>query len=271
MYAARRREEGDAPDVITGTFLISSMPYTALIDVGSTHSYVACAISGSLGVRSKETVSGVSVLSPLGHSVRVDKLYRDVPIETQGKVFSGDLMELPFGEFDLILGMDWLVKHRATLDCAAKRIMLKTTKDEEVLVIGERRDYLSNVVSGLRAEKWIRKRCEAYLAFVSQSKTEDLTVDKVRTVKDFQDVFPEELLGLPLNREVEFGIDLLPGTAPVSIAPYRMAPKELVELKAQIQELLDRGFIRPSVSPWGAPVLFVKKKDGSMRMCIDYR
>ena len=119
-YAARHREEGDAPDVITGTFLISSMPYTALIDVGSTHSYVACAISGLLGVHSEETVSGVSVLSPLGHSVRVDKLYRDVPIETQGKVFSGDLMELPFGEFDLILGMDWLVKHRATLDCAPK-------------------------------------------------------------------------------------------------------------------------------------------------------
>ena len=77
--------------------------------------------------------------------------------------------------------------------------MLKTTKDEEVLVIGERRDYLSNVVSALRAEKWIRKGCEAYLAFVSQSETEDQTMDKVRTVKDFQDVFPEELLSLPPN------------------------------------------------------------------------
>ncbi|KAG8481374.1 hypothetical protein CXB51_026156 [Gossypium anomalum] len=98
-----------------------------------------------------------------------------------------------------------------------------------------------------------------------------MTVESVRTIKEFQDVFPEELPGLPPNREVEFGIDLLPGTAPVSIAPYRMAPKELVELKAQIQELLDRGFIRPSISPWGAPVLFVKKKDGTMRMCIDYR
>ncbi|KAK5770425.1 hypothetical protein PVK06_046575 [Gossypium arboreum] len=185
---------------------------------------------------SEEIVSGVPVLSPLGHSVRVDKLYRNVPLETQGKVFPGDLMELPFGEFDLILGMDWLVKHKVTLDCAAKRMVLRTTKYEEVM-----------------------------------SEEEGLTVDKVRTVKEFQDVFPEELPGLPPNREVEFGIDLLPGMAPVSIAPYRMAPKELVELKAQIQELLDRGFIRPSVSPWGAPVLFVKKKDGTMRMCIDYR
>ena len=153
VYAARRREEGDAPDVITGAFFISSMPYTALVDVGSTHSYVACAISGSLGMHSEEIVSGVSVLSPLGHSVRVDKLYRDVPLETQGRIFPGDLMELPFGEFDLILGMDWLVKHKTTLDCAAKRMVLRTTKDDEVMVIGERRDYLSNVVSALRAEK----------------------------------------------------------------------------------------------------------------------
>ncbi|XP_040932116.1 uncharacterized protein [Gossypium hirsutum] len=141
---------------------------------------------------------------------RVDKLYRDVPLETQGKDFSGDLMELPFREFNLILGMDWLVKHEATLDCAAKRMVLRTAEGEK-------------------------------------SEAEGLAVDKVRTVKEFQDVFPEEILGLPLNREVEFGIDLLPGTAPVSVAPYRMAPKELMELKAQIQELLDRCFIKPSV------------------------
>ena len=120
MYAARRREEGDAPDVITGTFLVSSMPYTAVVDIGSTHSYAACAISGSLGVHSEKIVSGVSMLSPLGHSVRVDKLYKDVPLETQGRIFPSDLMELPFGKFDLILGMDWLVKHKATLDCADK-------------------------------------------------------------------------------------------------------------------------------------------------------
>ena len=260
VYAARRREEGDAPDVITGTFFIYGVPYTALIDVGSTHSYVAYNISGALGVHFEETVCGVSVISPLGHSVKVEKLIKEVPLEIQGGVFCGDLMELPLEEFDLILGMDWLTKHKATLDCAAKRMVLRTVNDEEVMIIGERRDYLSNVVSALRAEKLMRKGCEAYLALVSQAETEDLTVETIRTVREFRDVFPEELPGLPPNREVEFGIDLLPGTAPVSIAPYRMAPKELVELKAQIQELLDRGFIRPSVSPWGAPVLFVKKK-----------
>lgn len=84
-------------------------------------------------------------------------------------------------------------------------------------------------------------------------------------------MFPDELPGMPPQREIDFTIELLPGTAPVAIAPYRMAPAELRELKAQLQDLLDKGFIRPSFSPWGAPVLFVKKKDGSLRLCIDYR
>ena len=88
---------------------------------------------------------------------------------------------------------------------------------------------------------------------------------------EFPDVFQEKIPGLPPIREVEFTIELLPWTAPISIKPYRMAPTELGELKLQLQELLSIGFIRPSVSPWGAPVLFVKKRDGSLRMCIDYR
>ena len=90
-------------------------------------------------------------------------------------------------------------------------------------------------------------------------------------MNEFIDVFPEELLGIPPEREIEFGIDLLPDTQPISISPYRMAPAELKELKEQLKDLLEKGFIRPSISPWGAPVLFVRKKDGSLRMCIDYR
>ena len=90
-------------------------------------------------------------------------------------------------------------------------------------------------------------------------------------VSEFVDVFPDELPGLPPHREVEFGIDLVPGATPISKAPYRLSPAELKELKQQLQELTESGFVRPSTSLWGAPVLFVKKKDGSLRMCIDYR
>ncbi|XP_052874499.1 uncharacterized protein LOC128280391 [Gossypium arboreum] len=160
VYVAHHREDSDAPDVIT--------------DVGSTHSYVACTVIEKLRISVKNISSGITVLSPLGQSVLVNKFLKDVPLEIQGVVYLADLMELPLGEFNLTLGMDWLVKHR-----------------------------------------------------------------DIRIVKDFPNVFPKELLGLPPEHEVEFGIELLPGTALMSISPYRMAPKELIELKAQIHEILD--------------------------------
>ena len=96
-------------------------------------------------------------------------------------------------------------------------------------------------------------------------------IDEIPIVREFPDVFPDDIAGLPPHREVEFTIDLIPRTEPISIPPYRIAPAELRELKAQLEELLIKGFIRPSISPWGAPVLFVKKKDGSLQLCIDYR
>ena len=96
-------------------------------------------------------------------------------------------------------------------------------------------------------------------------------MEKISTVREFLDVFPEELPGIPLEREVDLSKGIVPGTTPMSRAPYRMAPTELKKLKGQLQELMDKGFIRPGVSPWGAHVLFVKKKDGTLRMSIDYR
>ena len=103
------------------------------------------------------------------------------------------------------------------------------------------------------------------------NKENDLKLEDIPIVRDYPDVFPNDLPGLPPERKVEFTINVAPGTASIFKAPYRMAPLEIKELKIQLQELLNKGFIRPSVSPWGAPVLFVKKNDGSMRLCIDYR
>ena len=103
------------------------------------------------------------------------------------------------------------------------------------------------------------------------TRKETLKLNDIPVVREFSDVFPKDLPGIPIDREIEFSIDLLPGTSPISKAPYRMALIELKELKEQLQELLEKGFIRPSASPWGAPVLFMKKKDGTMRLCINYR
>ncbi|GKA00683.1 hypothetical protein Tco_0673348 [Tanacetum coccineum] len=123
--------------------------------------------------------------------------------------------------------------------------------------------------------KYTLKRCPIFLAHVTTNETEEKSEKKrledVPIVQNFPEVFLEDLSGLPLTRQVEFQIDLIPGAAPVGWAPYRLAPFKMKELSDQLKELSDKGFIRPSSSPWGAPVLFVKKKDGLFRMCIDYR
>ncbi|KAL8091863.1 hypothetical protein AgCh_034213 [Apium graveolens] len=123
----------------------------------------------------------------------------------------------------------------------------------------------------LQEKRLIKKDNDAYLAYVMDTKKEVPNIQDIPIVNEFDDVFQENLPGLPPDREIEFAIELAPGTAPVSEAPYRLAPVEMKELASQLQELLDNGMIRPSVSPWGAPVLFEMKKDGSMRLCIDYR
>ena len=108
------------------------------------------------------------------------------------------------------------------------------------------------------------------MAHVVDTSVTEVKLENVPVVCEFPDVFLEDLLGLPPDRELEFGIEVLPGSAPISIPPYKMGPMELKELKTQLQDLVDKGFIRPSVSPWGASMLFVKKKYGTMRLCINY-
>ncbi|KAD4981870.1 hypothetical protein E3N88_18541 [Mikania micrantha] len=123
----------------------------------------------------------------------------------------------------------------------------------------------------MKARKYLRKQCIAFLAHVIEKDKKTIKIQDVPIVKDYANMFPDDLPALPPERSVQFRIDLIPGATPVAKSPYRLAPSEMQELSNQLQELLDKGFIRPSFSPWGAPVLFVKKKDGSFRMCIDYR
>ena len=166
--------------------------------------------------------------------------------------------------------MDWLTKHRAIVDYDQKTVVLRCSDQTEVMVQGIGSSVMSNVISAMQARRIMRKGCETFLVVILDSKRRQVDVENIPVVREFPDVFPEELPGIPLEREVELAIEIVPGTVPISRAPYRMASTELKELKSQLQELLDKGFIRPSVSPWGSPVLFVKKKDGTLRMCIDY-
>ncbi|KAG8474873.1 hypothetical protein CXB51_031615 [Gossypium anomalum] len=189
----------------------------------------------------------------------------------RGRCFLTNLMLLPFNEFDVILGMDWLTSYSVVIDCGRKVIQLRCEDGSVIRVGPDRSDILPVIISSLTAEKYLRKGYESYLAFVLNTQVSESKIESVPVVCEFIDVFPDELPGISLERKIEFGIELAPSTTSISIAPYRMAPTELKELKVQLQELTYKGFARPSYSPWGALVLFVKKKDGSMRLCIDYR
>ena len=157
-----------------------------------------CTIIPNLGNLSRsETEYDILVTNPLGHSVIVNKVYRDCPIKIQEYEFLGDLIELSFREFDVILGMDWLSQHRSIVDCRMKRVTLRTPNDNEVIVIGERSNHLSNVISATVARKMVRKGCEAYFAYVIDTVKARPNLSDIPTVSDFPDVFPEELSGLP--------------------------------------------------------------------------
>ncbi|XP_070679270.1 uncharacterized protein [Malus domestica] len=208
---------------------------------------------------------------PRGDKCYVDSVYLGCPVMVEGVIMSADLIPLDIVDFDVILGADWLHHNRAHIDCYGKSVTFYRPGLPEVTFVGERSGVRHGVISAMRARKLLSKGCQGYLAHVVLNDVAPTSIEEVGVVRHYPDVFPDDLPGLPPDREVEFSIDLLPGTDPISLTPYRMAPAELRELKIQLQELLDKGFIQPSSSPWGAPVLFVKKKDGTLRLCIDYR
>ena len=180
-------------------------------------------------------------------------------------------MPVKIGSFDVIVGMDWLIPHHADIMCYERGIRLHLPDDKTLVIYGDKPSTSLRIVSCIKARKYLQKRYHAFLAHVVDEKKEVKNIKEIPEVCDFPDVFPEDLPGVPPARQVEFRIDLIPGATPVAKASYRLAPAEMQELSSQLNELLSKGFIRPSFSPWGAPVLFVKKKDGSFCMCIDYR
>ncbi|GJU36711.1 putative reverse transcriptase domain-containing protein [Tanacetum coccineum] len=174
------------------------------------------------------------------------------------------------GTFDIIIGVDWLVKHDAVIVCGEKVVRIPYG-DKTLIVKGDKGVSRLKVISCIKARKYIERGCHLVLAHVTESKSKEKRMEDVPIIHDFPEVFPEELPGLSPPREVEFQIDLVLDATPIARALYRLPPSEIKELLVQLQELLEKGFIHLSSSPWGASVLFVKNKDGSFRMCIDYR
>nr|GEX20240.1 putative reverse transcriptase domain-containing protein [Tanacetum cinerariifolium] len=174
------------------------------------------------------------------------------------------------GTFDVIIGMDWLILHDAVIVCGKKELHVPLKRRTLVVKCDDCVSRLK-VVLCMKVKKYVDRGSYLFVTQVVEKEPAERRLEDMPVICEFPDVFPGDLPGLPPPRQVEFEIELVPGAAPVARAPYRLAPSEMKELAKQLQELSDKVFIRPSSSPWGAPVLFVKKKDGSFCMRIVYR
>ena len=184
-----------------------------------------------------------------------------------GILLTLDLRVIDMSEFDVILGMDWLTAHRVVIDYERRRVTAYTQDGIRVTFQGDKHDVLPQTMYDFR---W-HGQLIGWLATLTLEDEVRQDLDLPRVVSEYEDVFSDEIPGLPPQRDVDFFIELHLGTSPISMTPHRMALVEFHELKVQIQELLDKGFIRLSTSPWGTPVLFSKKKDKTLWLCIDYR
>ncbi|GJR74411.1 putative reverse transcriptase domain-containing protein [Tanacetum coccineum] len=265
-------------NVVTGTFLLNNRYASILFDTGADRSFISTAFSSLIDIIPTTLDHGCDVELADGRIIWVNTLIRGCTLNFLNHPFNIDLMPVEIGSFDVIIGMDWLAKYHAVIVCDEK--LVRIPFGDKTLIFhgdGSNNGHESrlNIISCTKAQRYLLEGCPIFLAQVTMKKAEDKSKEKqleeVPIVQDFPEVFPEDLPGIPPTRQVEFQIDLIPGAAPVARAPYRLAPSEMKELSDQLKELSDKGFIRPSSSPWGAPVLFVKKKDGSFRMCIDYR
>ena len=190
--------------------------------------------------------------------IPIDQICPNCEMEIEGQNFSVNLIPIKLREFDVILGMDWLTKCEAHIDCKGKKITIKLPGEKIVTIRGLK--WTRKILTLMQTKRLLRQGCEAYLAYVLYTEKKIPNIEEVEVVNEFKDVFPEDLPGLPPDREIEFVIDLVPGVAQVSKAPYQLASVELKELATQIQELLDKGMIRPSVSPWGCSNVVCKEE-----------
>ncbi|KAG5536039.1 hypothetical protein RHGRI_023734 [Rhododendron griersonianum] len=271
MFAMTPGDSQNTNSVVSGTLHICGHLAYVLIDSGSTHSFVSAQFAIKLTRPLESLDYELHVSQPMGSGVICSTVYKACDILIGSAHLLVDLIPLNMSHFDVILGMDWLTSNFATIDCIAKRVMIQIPDKGDITFEGKAVVPPPYLISAMHARRLINKGCQGYLCSILTTESGVTTLQDIPIVNEFPDVFPEDLPGLLVDREIEFVIDLVPGTQPISKTPYRMAPLELKELKVQLQELLDKGFIKPSISPWGAPVLFVKKKDGTMRLCIDYR
>jgi hypothetical protein len=249
IYYTQVATTPDGEPVMMGMFLVANHPIIILFDSSASHTFISKKFVEQYCIPYHESREGFKIHSP-GGQIFTKEVAFQVPVTLVERDFPTNMIVLKGQDIDVILGMNWLAQPKAILNTELRTIKLSYGQEEVLLTIP----------IAILAKSFGR----VYEAIIPEIK--DIPV-----VCEFLDIFPEDLLGLPPEREVEFVIELKPGMAPISRRSYRMPPNELAELKTQLQDLLEKGFIRPSSSPWGCPAIFVKKKDQTLRMCVDYR
>jgi hypothetical protein len=232
-----------------GMFLVTNHPTVILFYSGASHTFMSKTFVEKHCIPSIESKEGFVIHSPRGQIFTKEVVFH-VPVTLAGHEFPTNMIVIKGQDVDVILGMNWLAQNKAIINADQRTIQLSHGQEEVKLSISV---SVRVKVSG-----------QVFEAIVHE-------VHDIPVVCEFLDVFPEDLPGLPPESDVEFVIELKLGMAPISRRSYRMPPNELAELKTQLQDLLEKGSIRPSSSPWGCPAIFVRKKDQTLRMCVDYR
>ena len=261
VFALSGAEAPKEDNLIKGTCLINNVELLAIVDTGATHSFISYECATRIGVIMSSLGGSMVIDTPANGSVKTSVVCRSCHLTIFEREFVVDLVCLPLHQIDIILGMNWLGFYGVFIDCYRKTVRFSE--------VGENDE--ARFLSARQVGEFVKDEAQIFALFASLQADKKVVSVDLPVVCEFQDVFPEDVSDLPPEREVEFAIDLVPGTSPVSMSPYRMSATELVELKKQLEELLEKKFVRPSVSPWGAPVLLVKKKEGTMRLCVDYR
>jgi hypothetical protein len=239
----------EGEQVMIGTFLVANHPAVILFDSGASHTFISKKFVEKYCIHCTESREGFIIHSP-GGQIFTKEIAFHVPVTLAERDFPTNKIVLKGQDIDVILCMNWLAQHKAILNTDIRTIKLSHDHEEVLL----------SIPVAVPAKPFGR----VYEAIIPE-------IQDILVVCEFPDVFPEDLPGLPPERDVEFVIELKPGTAPISRRSYQMPPNELAELKIQLQDLLEKGFIRPSSSPWGCPAIFVMKKVQTLRMCMDYR
>ncbi|GKC89946.1 putative reverse transcriptase domain-containing protein [Tanacetum coccineum] len=258
--------EPQGPNMITGTFLLNNRYAFVLFDSGSHRSFVDTRFSSMLDIDPVKIDTSYEVEFADERIVSTNTVLKGCTLNLVNHLFEIDLMSIELGTFDVIIGMDWLVKHDAIIVFGEKVVRIPYG-NKTLTIESDKGMSRLKVIYCIKTRKFIKRGCHLYLAHVIEKKPKEKRLEDVPVIRDFPEVYPDDLPRLPPPRQVEFQIDLVLRDAPVARALYRLAPSEMRELSEKLQELLEKGFIRPSSSPWGAPMLFVKKKDGYFRMC----